>query len=316
MSANPVDLISGLTTSDPVSKSDITFWAKGRVPQVLADATEVRNTTLSGQSAISLKATGWNYFLDTTDTTTPDDGLVCIISADGKRFKLLGGAFALDTDGALTANSDARVPSQKAVKTYAMPLSYLDTSGTLAANSDSKVPSQKAVKTYAVTGPATSTNNGFARFSGTGGRVLQDHAATIDLTSEVANVLPTANGGLGNAAGAWTTWTPTVTPQTGSFTSVAVSGAYYTIGKLVFFHVTITITTAGTAANAMSLPLPVGTAKRAATVVSTETAVLGGMGYGRIAAGGSVISAINKYDNSTYIANGSVVTISGFYEQN
>jgi hypothetical protein len=55
-------------------------------------------------------------------------------------------ASALDTDGALAANSDAKVPSQKAVKTFALPASYLDTDSSFAANSDSKVPSQKAVK--------------------------------------------------------------------------------------------------------------------------------------------------------------------------
>lgn len=92
----------------------------------------------------------------------------------------------LDIDGALAANSDSKIPSQKAVKTYAdtkepananiqshisstsnphsvtktqvglgnvdnvqqLPMSYLDTDGTLAANSDTKVASQKAVKTF------------------------------------------------------------------------------------------------------------------------------------------------------------------------
>lgn len=64
---------------------------------------------------------------------------------------------ALDTDGTLSANSDVKVATQKAVKTYAdamvlsgggIPLGYLDTDGTLAGNSDIKVPTQKAVKTY------------------------------------------------------------------------------------------------------------------------------------------------------------------------
>jgi hypothetical protein len=78
----------------------------------------------------------------------------------------------LDTDGTLAANSDAKIASQKAVKTYVaahsvtlpiaesdvtslisdlaakIPLTYLDTDGTLAANSDTKIASQKAVKTY------------------------------------------------------------------------------------------------------------------------------------------------------------------------
>lgn len=63
----------------------------------------------------------------------------------------------LDTDGTLAANSDTKIPSQKAVKTYSdtkLASSALDTDGTLAANSDAKVASQKATKTYADTGLA------------------------------------------------------------------------------------------------------------------------------------------------------------------
>lgn len=58
---------------------------------------------------------------------------------------------ATSTDGSLASNSDAKVPTEKAVKTYAdtkLPSSYLDTDSALAANSDTKIASQKAVKTY------------------------------------------------------------------------------------------------------------------------------------------------------------------------
>lgn len=57
----------------------------------------------------------------------------------------------LDADGTLTANSDVKLATQKATKTYAdtkIPSSYLDTDVTLAANSDSKIATQKAVKAY------------------------------------------------------------------------------------------------------------------------------------------------------------------------
>jgi hypothetical protein len=118
-----------------------------------------------------------------------------------------------------------------------------------------------------------------------------------------------------NIAGAWTAFTPTVTPGSGAFTTVSASGGYFVFGKIVFFNVTITITTAGTAAGPMSIPLPTGTANRASVAFASETASVGFLGYGRIAAGGTTIAVINKYDNNTYIASGNVVTISGFYEQ-
>lgn len=83
----------------------------------------------------------------------------------------------LDTDITLTANSDAKIATQKATKAYAdskvadaindgttaiapsqnavfdalalkLATSYLDIDTTLAANSDAKIPSQKAIKTY------------------------------------------------------------------------------------------------------------------------------------------------------------------------
>ena len=60
----------------------------------------------------------------------------------------------LDTDTALTANSDTKIATQKATKTYAdtkIPLDFIDTDGALAANSDTKLATQKATKTYADT---------------------------------------------------------------------------------------------------------------------------------------------------------------------
>ncbi len=61
------------------------------------------------------------------------------------------GLEAADTDGTLAENSDAKVATQKATKTYAdtkIPTSYLDTDTALTANSDVKIASQKAGKAY------------------------------------------------------------------------------------------------------------------------------------------------------------------------
>jgi len=92
MTANPIDLVGGLATAANVTKADLTAWVKARVPQLLANASEVRNTTLAGQLMVTLKSTGGGeYVLDTTDTTTADDGISCIISLDGFRFKTLSG---------------------------------------------------------------------------------------------------------------------------------------------------------------------------------------------------------------------------------
>jgi hypothetical protein len=99
---------------------------------------------------------------------------------------------------------------------------------------------------------------------------------------------------------AWTTWTPTVVPASGAFTTVAAAGAYLAIGKTVHFTVTITITTAGTAASDMSLALP---------------AAIGTMGFYFIPSAGSSITRIRRSDNTTWIASGRVVVVTGIYER-
>ncbi len=93
-------------------------------------------------SNTSVTETVVSTFMETVlDDTTAEDARTTLE---------LGTAAVVDlsTDGTMAGNSDDKVPSEKAVKTYTMPLSYLDTDDTLTANSDAKVASQKAIKTY------------------------------------------------------------------------------------------------------------------------------------------------------------------------
>jgi hypothetical protein len=92
-----------------------------------------------------------------TQHTNANDEIEAIETALGVNMANVLPMSYLDIDGTLVGNSDTKVPSQKAVKTYAdnlvltgggIPSGYLDTDGTLAANSDTKVATQKAVKTY------------------------------------------------------------------------------------------------------------------------------------------------------------------------
>ena len=57
--------------------------------------------------------------------------------------------------------------------------------------------------------------------------------------------------------GAWTTWTPTVTAGSGTFTTVSGTGRYIQIGKTIMGTFSITITTNGTAASDIRFTLPV-----------------------------------------------------------
>jgi hypothetical protein len=86
MTANPIDLV--FVDGAPVAKSDVRGYEKLRVRMRLADPIEVRNTSLSGQfGGLYVRSLQNSFDLDTSDTTTDDDGVNCIIDADGNRFK-------------------------------------------------------------------------------------------------------------------------------------------------------------------------------------------------------------------------------------
>jgi hypothetical protein len=113
MTTHPVELIGGLTNSSNVPKSDLVSFLKARTSLVMADADEVRNTVLGTQRLVHLMSTNRTYALDTSDTTTPDDGLECIVSSDGKRFK--GFTFATESEAiAGTANDVLMTPLRTA----------------------------------------------------------------------------------------------------------------------------------------------------------------------------------------------------------
>ncbi|MCK1669447.1 hypothetical protein [Bradyrhizobium sp. 153] len=111
MTTNPIEQIGGLTSSANVPKADIVAWGKGRVAQVLADVSELRSTTLAGQNAVQVKSLKQAYYIDVADTTTADDGVSCIVSADGFRFKP---AKLLPT-GNIVGDSDAQTLTNKAI---------------------------------------------------------------------------------------------------------------------------------------------------------------------------------------------------------
>jgi hypothetical protein len=85
MTDNPIESV--IIDGTAVGKASVRSWAKARVPQVMANAAEVNNTNLTGQLIVQLKSTGAVYHLDTSDTTTADDGVNTIISLDNLRFK-------------------------------------------------------------------------------------------------------------------------------------------------------------------------------------------------------------------------------------
>ncbi len=164
-----------------------------------------------------------------------------------------------------------------------------------------------------VAGPGSATANGFAVYSGTTGKLVKDHAATIDLTAEVSGVLPVANGGTADSGTAWTTYTPTITSTAGTFTTTSSSGRWKQIGKTVFISVAVTITTVGSATGFILATLPVNNnASTTAHLVGREAAVGGKTFIGKIA---SNQAELIFYDNTaTSTVAGGVFQFSGVYE--
>lgn len=166
-----------------------------------------------------------------------------------------------------------------------------------------------------VVGPASATANGFAVYNGTTGKLIKDHAATIALASEVSGTLPVANGGTGDTGTAWTAWVPTVTPGSGSFTTLGtVTARYKQIGKTVFFYISIPITTNGTAAGFIQATLPFTAANTSnQSAVGRENSLTGKSLGARI-----VLNTANLqftfYDATYPGANGASIDASGQYE--
>jgi len=88
----------------------------------------------------------------------------------------------------------------------------------------------------------------------------------------------------------WTTYTPTVTAASGTFTSASATGKYIQIGKLVVALVKITITTNGTASSSILCTLPVTGTTTNATGIWRESTSTGNYGGVVTASSGTQVS--------------------------
>lgn len=104
--------------------------------------------------------------------------------------------------------------------------------------------------------------------------------------------------------------TPTPTAGSGTFTSVSAALNYTKIGRLVTFSATITITTNGTAAGSIILPLPFTAAAASACsgIISTSGAAVQGL----INASGTSVS-IFKYDATYPGGSGAGMVVQGSF---
>jgi hypothetical protein len=120
------------------------------------------------------------------------------------------------------------------------------------------------------------------------------------------------------ATGAWTAYTPTITPISGAFTSVAATGEYSLKDKTVNFHVKLNITTQGTApTTSVDLSMPVTGARSGFQFMGRENVANGNWFIARIASATGLVFRIqgDATGNNSYPGgNGTQLEFSGSYE--
>lgn len=133
--------------------------------------------------------------------------------------------------------------------------------------------------------------------------------ATLNGTTTIATAAVT--GTLYKGAAGWTTYSPTLTAASGTYTTATATGKYRDIGGVVFVDITVTITTVGTGTYPIvSMP---------STILSGGSPALVGRetgSTGKAVVGTAVTTSTIQlffYDNSVPAANGYVIHVTGFY---
>lgn len=106
---------------------------------------------------------------------------------------------------------------------------------------------------------------------------------------------------------AWETWTPTITPTSGTFTTITTNVARYArLQTIVVANLDFTITSVGTGSGVVQFTLPVATRSGANGLTAgafREIAVSGFTGVVGVADSGvTTVGSLRRYDNASYIA--------------
>jgi hypothetical protein len=87
------------------------------------------------------------------------------------------------------------------------------------------------------------------------------YAASANTPARLAvgstNQFLSVSGGVPSWAGTYTSFTPTVTAGSGTFTTVSATSRYLIVGKMCHWYGRVTITTVGTASGGIILTIPV-----------------------------------------------------------
>ena len=113
--------------------------------------------------------------------------------------------------------------------------------------------------------------------------------------------------------GVWTTYTPTFSASSGTFTTASVSGWYKKVGNVIFFTISFTITTNGTASGSVVLSLPTF-ANISPCVASGKAVGVSNKSLSASCAAGTTGMTVTNYDGTYPGSNGEILNISGSYQ--
>lgn len=113
---------------------------------------------------------------------------------------------------------------------------------------------------------------------------------------------------------AWTAYTPTITAQTGTPTTVTATGRYKQIGKTVLLNITVAISNIGTAGSNLIASLPLTAAVLNFTGSSAEVAATAKSGGAAINTNSQTTVFCRDAATASYWVNGYTVVIGIIYE--
>lgn len=130
--------------------------------------------------------------------------------------------------------------------------------------------------------------------------------------ASIANAIGALNNTLKGYEAAWTAYTPTVTPDTGTIGSASATGRYLKIGKIVHIQLVVHVTTVGTGGGYLNVTLPFNTAGLS-VIAGWENAITGKMCQGETY-GPSTALQLRMYDNTSPIVANYNLLLGGVYE--
>jgi hypothetical protein len=119
--------------------------------------------------------------------------------------------------------------------------------------------------------------------------------------------------GLAWNAGAWTSFTPTVTAQMGTATTLSAEGAYQRIGKTCIYRAYVSVSNKGTADGNMFIELPFQTANKRQSGTGADIN-LNGFAASVLVESSATNCIVRKYDFTTFWVNSVGIAVQLTYE--